>query len=244
VNPRSPHGEGTEPASVPRASVAPPSGWARRIHRQLGLALVPWMIVGAIAAIAVNHTRGFAAPCDDAPAALADADPAARRAWGHLMAKASLAGERVDLVLGSAEWIASDEVVSAAPADALPRPEWASATRLEGFLLPEGDRPTDARSRLVFLARGEGRLWRCTVELDGGLRVDAHDEDGANLHGSLAPTGDGPWALLVDLVAAAMLLWGAGACVLLWRNPVGRRSGLIALATGAATLAAFVTTIG
>lgn len=238
------NGEGAEPASAPRSSVAPDSGWVRRVHRQLGLALVPWMIVGGVAVIGLNHTRGFAAPFDESSATTGEAEPAARRAWGHLMAKASLAGELVDLVPGSAEWIEAAESVLQPDHEVDSRPAWARAERLEGFELPEVDRPDDARALLSFLVRSEGRLWRCTVELDGSMSaipVDASDAE--EMHGALEPGTDGPWAVFVDLVAVAMLLWGTSACVVFWSNPTGRRSGLIALAAGAGALAAFVTTI-
>lgn len=218
----------------------------RRIHRHLGLALVPWMLAGGVASLVLNRTSGFAAGCDrSAVDAQADAQAAARRAWGHLMAKASLAGERVDLVAGTAGWLAPGEESPATDAEHVPRPRWASDATLLGFELPPGDRPEAADARLVFLARGEDRLWRCTVALDGRLSVDpaSQSEEESALHGSVAPQDPEPGAVHVDLLAVAMLLWGATGCVVLWRSPRGRRSGLLAMATGAAALAAFVTTI-
>jgi hypothetical protein len=161
------------------------------------------------------------------------------------LARASLFGERVELIADSAGWLLPGEELPELEAQPVESPQWASQAPLQGFELPPGDRPEAADARLVFLARGEDRLWRCTVALDGRLSVDPAsrtDEDAA-LHGSVAPPDPGPGAVHVDLLAVAMLLWGATGCVVLWRSPRGRRSGLLAMATGAAALAVFVTTI-
>lgn len=228
----------TEPGSSPHAPDPSRSGWLRRIHRQLGLALVPWVLGGGAAAIAINHTSGFAMPCQGRALAADEAGPAARRAWGHLLAKASLAGERVELVDGSGAWLAAALPASAPGASA---PQWTSAARLENFALPEADRPADADAHLEFLVRGDGELWRCAVGLDGTLRVRPEPEPSAPA--TRGSTSAVPWAALVDVVACAMLLWGLRACVVLWRTTGERRSGLVAFAAGAVASAVFWTTI-
>lgn len=213
------------------------SRWAQ-LHRSLGLALVPCVLVGAVAAIVANHTTGFAAPCPEVLVEGPAADLAARRAIGHLMVEAGLAGEPVRLIEGSAEWIEADAAPQGAHPDELPR--WAAVGHLSGFELPPGVAAPQDDALVAFQVESVGRHWLCAVALDGALTVATADTDG--WYGVLDSGSDDDVAsvALVDLLAGVGLTWALSACVMVLRGRDRGRTDLAALATGCGLVLVFV----
>lgn len=214
------------------------------MHRSLGLAFVPWVLAGGVAAIVANHTSGIAGTCPDASAAAAQAaELAAQRALGHLMVGASLAGERVELVDGSADWVDPDQVDLEDAGDRLP--QWAHVARLSGFELPPAVDAPEPDALLAFQIESAGETWQCALALDGELDVAPASGDGAldSLVGDAHTGQDAASVALVDLVATAGLAWALCSCVVLCRGRDRRRADLIALAAGTGVLALFVATL-
>jgi hypothetical protein len=240
------YAEGRTSDPHPRGDSPSRPGWARGVHRSLGVALVPWMLAGGFAAIVANHSSGLTGPCPEAEAAAAaEAELVAQRALGHLMVGASLAGERIELVDDSAAWVDSDELDSDEPESAGgdgELPQWARIGQLSGFELPPAVDAPEPDSLLAFRIESAGETWRCALALDGGIEVAAASGDDA--FGSLDREADAGQDIasiaLVDLVAAAGLTWALCACIVLWRGRECRRADLIALAAGSGLLLVFV----
>jgi hypothetical protein len=129
-------------------------------------------------------------------------------------------------------------------------------TILERTGFPGGEVTVTSVPDLTFLMDADGRRWRVTYNgKAGSVRGRPAEDDEAppppttrdfalRLHTAHGyPYRAGPrqaWAVLVDVIAAALVFWGATGLVMWWQVRAARRSGAIVLLASAAIAAVLI----
>jgi hypothetical protein len=130
---------------------------------------------------------------------------------------------------------------------------------LERTGFPGGDVTVTSVPDLSFLMDADGRRWRVTFNAQTGA-VSGRPADAEappptpstrnfllrlhTAHGyPYRADGRWAWAVLVDVMAAVLVLWGASGLVMWWQVRAARRPGAVALVLGAATAAALVVAV-
>ena len=155
---------------------------------------------------------------------------------------------------------------SSGPADALriadplhERVEFAVPTILDRTGFPGGAVTVTSVPDLSFLMDADGRRWRVTFNAQTGI-VSGRPTDAESplttpstrnfllrLHAAhgypYRADGRWAWAVLVDVMAAVLVLWSASGLVMWWQVKAARRSGAVVLCLSAATAAVLVVAV-
>jgi hypothetical protein len=127
---------------------------------------------------------------------------------------------------------------------------------LERTGFPGGDVTVTSVPDLSFLMEVDGRRWRVTFNaLTGSVSGRPADAEAAptspstrdfllrlhTAHGyPYRPDGRSSWAVLVDVMAAALVFWAATGLVMWWQVRAARRAGAVVLLTSAAIVVVLI----
>jgi hypothetical protein len=130
---------------------------------------------------------------------------------------------------------------------------------LERTGFPGGEVTVTSVPDVSFLMDLDGRCWRVTFNAQtgavSGRPADAEappdTQSTRNLllrlhtaHGyPYRADGRWVWAVVVDVMAAVLVLWGASGLVMWWQVKAARRAGAVVLCLGGATAAALVVAV-